>query len=152
MYIVIRTRPNIAFTVTCLSQFLTKPTKKNFGAIKHVFRYLKGTRDIRLSFPYSQQKQHNALILEGFTDSDFAVCSDTHRSTSAKKKIGTICARHSERTWRKLKNMMPDPSQTSSWHQFPVHRSPDVLHFKRFAYNVPLLPEDSSDSSSFPTH
>src|SRR5258706_8814720 len=94
MYTVIGTRPDITFTVTRLSQFLTKPTKNHFGAIKHVFRYLKGTRDIKLSFPYSQQ-QHNAsdahtsdayasdaLILEGFTDSDFAGCPDTHRSTS----------------------------------------------------------------------
>src|SRR5258706_5391640 len=69
IYTVIGTRPDIAFTVTRLSQFLTKPSKKHFGAIKHVFRYLKGTRDIRLSFSYSQQEQQynasNALILEG---------------------------------------------------------------------------------------
>ena len=81
MYTVIGTRPDITFTVTHLSQFLTKPTKNHFGAIKHVFRYLKGTRDIKLSFPYSQQQQQyntsNALILEGFTDSDFAGCPDT---------------------------------------------------------------------------
>src|SRR5258706_14368636 len=44
MYTVIGTRPDIAFTVTRLSQFLTKPTKNHFGAIKHVFRCLKGTR------------------------------------------------------------------------------------------------------------
>src|SRR5258705_4127210 len=80
MYTVIGTRPDITFTVTRLSQFLTKPTKNHFGAIKHVFRYLKGTRNIKLSFPYSQQQ--NALILEGFTDSDFAGCPDTRRSTS----------------------------------------------------------------------
>ena len=54
MYTVIGTRPDIAFTVTRLSQFLTKPTKKHFSAIKHIFRYLKGTRNIKLSFPYSQ--------------------------------------------------------------------------------------------------
>ena len=87
MYTVIGTRPNIAFTVICLSQFWTKPTKKHFGIIKHIFQYLKGTRDIKLSFPYSQQQQHqpntsNALIFEGFTDSDFAGCPDTCRSTS----------------------------------------------------------------------
>ena len=89
MYTVIGTRPNIAFTVTHLSQFLTKLTKKHFGTIKDVFRYLKATRDIKLSFPYLQQQhQHdaglqqqynasntsNALIFEGFTDSDFAGC------------------------------------------------------------------------------
>src|SRR5258705_3686880 len=48
MYTVIGTRPDIAFTVTRLSQFLTKPTKNHFGAIKYIFRYLKGTYDIKL--------------------------------------------------------------------------------------------------------
>src|SRR5258705_5056844 len=57
IYTVIGTRPDIAFMVTRLSQCLTKPTKNHFGAIKYVFRYLKGTRDIRLSFPYLQQQQ-----------------------------------------------------------------------------------------------
>src|SRR5258708_32043794 len=87
MYTVIGTRPDITFMVTHLSQFLTKPTKNHFGAIKHVFRYLKGTCDIKLSFPYSQQQQQynasDALILEGFTDSDFAGCPDTHHSISS---------------------------------------------------------------------
>ena len=99
MYTVIGTRPDIAFTVTCLSQFLTKPTKKHFGAIKHVFRYLKETRNIRLSFPYSQQQQQpnasnasNALILEGFTDSYFAGCPDTRWSTSGYIFKLTNCA------------------------------------------------------------
>src|SRR5258706_13257418 len=84
MYTVIGTRPDIAFTVIRLSQFLTKPTKNHFGTIKHVFQYLKGTRDIKLSFPYSQQQYNasDALILEGFTNSDFAGCPDTRRSTS----------------------------------------------------------------------
>ena len=86
IYTVIGTRPDIAFMVTRLSQFLTKLTKKHFGAIEHVFRYVKGMHDIRLSFPYSQQQQQpnasNAFVLEGFTDSDFAGCSDTRRSTS----------------------------------------------------------------------
>src|SRR5258705_4116460 len=40
MYTVIGTRPDITFTVTRLSQFLTKPTKNHFVAIKHAFRYL----------------------------------------------------------------------------------------------------------------
>ena len=85
MYTVIGTRPDIAFTVIRLSQFLKKLTKKHFGTIKHVFRYLKGMCDIKLSFPDSQQQQlnaSNALILEGFIDSNFTGCPDTHRSTS----------------------------------------------------------------------
>src|SRR5258705_13806429 len=85
IYTVIGTRPDITFTVTRLSQFLTKLTKNYFGAIKYVFRYLKGTRDIKLSFPYSQQQYNtsDALILERFTDSDFAGCPDTRYSTSS---------------------------------------------------------------------
>ena len=60
---------------------------------------MKGTCDIRLSFLYSQQQQQpnasnasNALILEGFTDSDFAGCLDTRYSTSGYIFKLTTCA------------------------------------------------------------
>ena len=58
---------------------------------------MKGTRDIKLSFPYSQQQQQqpntsNALILEGFTNSDFAGYPDICCSTSGYIFKLTNCA------------------------------------------------------------
>ena len=94
MYTVTRMRPDLAFTVTPLSQFLTQPTKYYIRAAKHVLRYLKGTRDLKLLFPLGQTQQY--LTFEGFTNSNFAGCLDTHQSTSGyvfKLAGATICWR-----------------------------------------------------------
>ena len=77
MYTVTGTRPDLAFTITLLLQYLTCPIKEHFGAVKHVLRYLEGTKEHKLCFPYGKP-----LVLEIFTDSNFAACQDTRRSTS----------------------------------------------------------------------
>jgi hypothetical protein len=61
MYLVIGTRPDLAFTVSALSQFASKPTKTHMGALKQVLRYLKGTRSLKLTYRRSNGGlQHNA--------------------------------------------------------------------------------------------
>ena len=77
MYTLTGTQPDLAFPITLLSQYLTCPTQEHFDAIKHVFRYLQGTKKNKLFFSYSK-----SLVLEGFTDSNFAPCQDTRRSIS----------------------------------------------------------------------
>jgi hypothetical protein len=71
------TRPDIAFAVQQLSQFLSKPTIVHFDAACRVVRYLKGSPGKGLFFPRSF-----ALQILGFADADWANCVDTRRSTS----------------------------------------------------------------------
>lgn len=77
MYTVIATRPDLAYTVTHLSQFNSCPTEIHLNAAKRVLRYLKGTRDWALTFPYN-----NPLALEGYCDASYGNCLDTRRSFS----------------------------------------------------------------------
>ena len=77
MYTLTGTQPDLAFPITLLSQYLTCPTQEHFNAVKHVFRYLQGTKNNKLFFLYGK-----SLVLEGFTDSNVAACRDTRRSTS----------------------------------------------------------------------
>ena len=79
MYIMTSTRPDLAFIVNQLSQFLNDPTVEHFAAIKRVFRYLKGSVDQRLSFT----KSSNFGIC-GFSDSDWANACD-------RKSVGGYC-------------------------------------------------------------
>lgn len=50
MYFVIGSRPNLAFTVTLLSQFSSCPNEIHLGAAKRALRYLAGTTDWDLIF------------------------------------------------------------------------------------------------------
>jgi hypothetical protein len=69
------TRPDIAFPVQQLSQFLDKPTTSHFKAAQKVLRYLKGTPGLGLFFP-----RNSSLQLLGFSDADWGGCPDSRRS------------------------------------------------------------------------
>ncbi|MBW0526255.1 hypothetical protein O181_065970 [Austropuccinia psidii MF-1] len=43
-YLVTCTRPDLAYSASCLAQFLNDPSSKHEAAFKHVLRYLSGTR------------------------------------------------------------------------------------------------------------
>jgi hypothetical protein len=44
------TRPNIAYFVSVLSQFMTKPLESHWNAAKAVLEYLKGTLDYGIKY------------------------------------------------------------------------------------------------------
>ena len=67
LYLMIGTCPDIAFTVTHLSQFSTNPTKDHYKAVQHVCRYLVGTRDYKLVYTREADKG-----LVTYTNSDWA--------------------------------------------------------------------------------
>ncbi|KAJ3540638.1 hypothetical protein NMY22_g4216 [Coprinellus aureogranulatus] len=75
LYLAIGTRPDIAYAVQQLSQFLDCFTSVHWNAAIRVVRYLKGTRDLKLRLGGKEELQ-----LVGFTDSDWANCLDTRRS------------------------------------------------------------------------
>ena len=72
------TRPDIAFAVNKLSQFMHKPTTTHWTAAKRVLRYLAGTytSDIFLS-------RFSNLSLHAYSDADWAGNKDDYTSTGA---------------------------------------------------------------------
>jgi hypothetical protein len=64
MYAALGTRPDITFAVAKLSKFLHNPGMPHFEAVKRVFRYLKGTRDLRLTYGITERE------LTGWVDAD----------------------------------------------------------------------------------
>ena len=77
IYVMVCTRPDIAFIVSKLSQYMTKPTKAHLSVAKNVLKYLKGTINHKLIY----RKCSEDLYLTGFSDSDWAGSED-RRSTS----------------------------------------------------------------------
>ena len=77
MYLVTGTRPDPAYTISFLVQFSSCPTEEHITAAKHVFRYVNGTQNLCLFYPYTTTNPINVYV-----DTDFAGCHDTRRSTS----------------------------------------------------------------------
>jgi hypothetical protein len=50
MYLAIAMRPDIAFAVGVLCRFMARPGPEHWKAVKHLFRYLRGTIDYRLTY------------------------------------------------------------------------------------------------------
>ena len=71
MYASTGTRPDISYTVSTLARFMADPHPIHFDAAKRVLRYLKGTKDLRLTFGLNDDG------LVGYTDADWA--SQAHR-------------------------------------------------------------------------
>jgi hypothetical protein len=80
MYLVTWTRPDLAYSVSYISQFLATPSKCHITAAKRLLRYIKGTKDLKLSFPHSDISE---ITLEGYFDSDYGNCLDTQQSISS---------------------------------------------------------------------
>ncbi|KAH9696661.1 retrovirus-related pol polyprotein from transposon RE2 [Citrus sinensis] len=78
MQYLVLTRPEIAFAVNKLSQYVSAPTLQHLMACKRVLRYLKATQDYGLKFI----KEGN-MELTGFTDADWACDLDDRKSVSA---------------------------------------------------------------------
>ena len=77
MYLMVGTRPDLAYSVGYLSRSLENPTAEDVLRVKRVFRYLSGTINYGITY------QANAFKgLECYSDSDFSGCKATGKSTS----------------------------------------------------------------------
>jgi hypothetical protein len=71
------TRPDIAYALQQLSQYMSAPSDLHHHAAIRVLRYLKQSPGLGLFFP-----RDNFLQIHGFSDADWARCLDTRRSVS----------------------------------------------------------------------
>lgn len=77
MYLSVGTRPDISFAVGYVSRYMERPTRVHVEAAKRILRYIKGTEQFGILYEGSGDGQ-----LLGFSDSDYAGCVTTRKSTS----------------------------------------------------------------------
>lgn len=78
IYLAVATRPDIAFAVGYVSQFLEKPKEQHWTMVKRILKYLKGT--ITMGIRYKAAGM--AGELESYSDADYASDEATRRSVS----------------------------------------------------------------------
>ena len=76
MYAAMGTRLDVTYAVTALSQFMQNPGHAHWDALKHVLRYLKGTRELWLIY----SDNHDGL--HGFLDADWGSSTEHRHSIS----------------------------------------------------------------------
>lgn len=85
MYLMVSTRPDIAYTVSCLSRYMSNPGKPHWEAMKWLLRYLKHTSKCGLTF----YKSPDDVSLVGYVDSNYANDRDNRKSTTS--YVFTLC-------------------------------------------------------------
>ncbi|KAH7288734.1 hypothetical protein KP509_31G039100 [Ceratopteris richardii] len=71
------TRADISYSVGVLSQFMHSPRRPHMDAAKRVLKYLKGTINEGIFYPYSSD-----LDIKIYSDADWAGAKDDRKSTS----------------------------------------------------------------------
>ena len=79
MYLAVATHPDISYTVGVLARFNKNPGPLHWKAVKHLFRYLRGTLDYKLTYSGSTPLPE---LFTTYTDADHAGNPDNGRSTS----------------------------------------------------------------------
>ncbi|KAH7858787.1 hypothetical protein Vadar_028059 [Vaccinium darrowii] len=76
----VHTRPDLAYSVGYVSRFMQEPHEEHYAAVKHILRYIAGTRS--LGCFYGKKKGDGRAILTGFSDSDMAGDPEDRKSTT----------------------------------------------------------------------
>ena len=79
MYSMISTRPDLAYSISLLSRYMSNPGKEHWNALKHLLKYINCT----LNFGLFYKNRYDTLDLVGYVDSDFAGDRDSRKSTTA---------------------------------------------------------------------
>ena len=77
MYAMLGTRPDLAYILPVVSRHASNPTDTHWKAVKHIFRYIKGTLPLQLTYKGRLQP------LNCYTDADWARDHHTRRSTTS---------------------------------------------------------------------
>ena len=75
LYIILGTRPDVAFAVICMSQFMTNPSEDHIKKALHIIKYIKSTINAKLI--YNGKSQEGILA---YADADWGSDVDTRRS------------------------------------------------------------------------
>ena len=84
---IVPTRPDMAFATKERARALASPTNADMIALRHLVRYYRTTSDLELRIQSKTRTrvpevEPELLSVEAYSDSDWAGCRDTRRSTS----------------------------------------------------------------------
>ena len=130
MYAMLCTRPDICYAVGIVSRFQSDPGPNHWVAVKHIFKYLRRTRDYMLV--YSGED----LTPVGYTDADFQSCLDSRKSTSG--SIFTLGG--SAIVWRSVKQTCTSDSTMEAEYVAASDASKEAVWLRKFLADLEVIP------------
>lgn len=143
IYLMVCTRPDLAFTVSTLSRYMSNPGPTHWEALKWLFKYLKGTCNVGLVYKFSTE----GVKLKGFTDANYAGDRDNRKSTSS--YVFTLC--ESCISWKSQLQHVVALSTTESEYIAATEAFKESMWFKGMLNELGVLDNDVtiySDSQS----
>ena len=126
-YAAICTRPDLSTAVGILSKFMQCPGNEHWVGVKRVLRYVRGTLNYGLVYRHSEVFQ-----LEAYSDSDWAGCKDSRKSTS-----GLVCRLgNCTISWRSKKQPIVALSSTEAEYVALCAASQEVVWIRRLLHGV----------------
>jgi hypothetical protein len=116
MYVTVMTRPDISFAVSTLSQYLENPHTTHLKAVTRVFRYLLGTKHLKLVLGGSHSE------ISGYSDADWASHVHRHSISGFVYFIGAGIV-----SWSCKKQPIVTLSSTEAEYVALTHSSKDIL-------------------------
>ena len=123
MYLSTMTRPNITYAVSTLSQYLDSPHTTHLEAVKRVFRYLAGTKHLRLVLGgHCLAAGSNTTGVLGFSDADWASQLHRHSISGFAFFVGLGVV-----SWSAKKQPIVTLSSTESEYVALTHATKDII-------------------------
>ncbi len=129
MYASIGTRPDISFAVSTLSRFSINPGPAHLNAVKRVFRYLAGTKDLWLTYGGVANSGDGGL--KGYADADGSMAEDRHAISGYAFIIdgGAV-------SWSSKRQEIISLSTTESEYVAAAHASKEAMWLRQFIGQV----------------
>ena len=131
MYLMLGTRPDIAYAVSNLSKFVSNPGKAHMKSAWHLLWYLDNTKDQQITYTRSNTIP---LQLICYSDSEWAGCHDTRRSQSG----GLIFLAGGPVSWASSQQGYCSLSSAEAELGALVLNIKEVLWLRKLLYNLDL--------------
>jgi Reverse transcriptase (RNA-dependent DNA polymerase) len=121
MYLALATRPDIAYAVGVVSRFCSNPGSAHWEAVKRVFKYLKGSSELWLTYGVFEGGER----LLGYADADGSMAEDRHAVSGYAFLIdgGAV-------SWSSKKQDIVSLSTTESEYVAAAHSAKEALWLK----------------------
>ncbi|KAB2632563.1 polyprotein (retrotrasposon protein) [Pyrus ussuriensis x Pyrus communis] len=128
------TRPDIAYAVSVVSQFMHSPSEDHMAAVMRILAYLKSAPGKGVLY-----RKHGHLRIEGFTDADWAGSVGDRRSTSGYFTFvgGNLV------TWRSKKQKVVSRSSAEAEFRGMAHGICELLWLRKLLEGLGFKPKET---------